>query len=165
MKLNQVLGAVLNMLFRLAISCIVVVMVYRLAMYSYHFGYMVFGDAAKELSPGRDITIAVELEDSALDIGKTLEKRGLIDDARVFYVQELLSEYHKKLQPGIYTLNTSMKASEMMAVMAESSEETEESEDQTKASDQASQTSDVTEAPDGDNTQDGNGDATQDGSV
>ena len=134
MKINQVFGAVLNMVVRLAISCIVVVLVYRLAMYSYHFGYMIFSDAAKELSPGRDITVAVELEDSVMDIGRTLEKRGLIDDARVFYVQELLSEYHKKLKPGIYTLNTSMKASEMMAVMAENDEETEENEDATGAS-------------------------------
>lgn len=134
MKMNQVFGAVLNMVVRLAVSCIVVVLVYRLAMYSYHFGYMIFSDAAKELSPGRDITVAVEPEDSVMDIGKTLEKRGLIDDARVFYVQELLSEYHKKLKPGIYTLNTSMKASEMMAAMAENSEETEENEDATGAS-------------------------------
>lgn len=132
MKINQVLGAVLNTVVRLAVSCIVVVLVYRLAMYSYHFGYMIFNDAPKELAPGRDITVAVELEDSVMDIGKTLEKRGLIDDARIFYVQELLSEYHKQLKPGIYTLNTSMKASEMMAVMAASDEETQESEQEDK---------------------------------
>lgn len=129
MKLKQVLGAIMNMLLRLTISCVVVIFVYRMAMYSYHFGYMVFNDAAREPSPGRDITIAVEMEDSVLDIGKTLESRGLIEDYKIFVVQELLSEYHKKLQPGIYTLNTSMKASEMLAVMGENSEDTEETDD------------------------------------
>lgn len=129
MKLKQVLGAIVNMLLRLTISCVVVIFVYRMAMYSYHFGYMVFNDAAREPSPGRDITIAVEMEDSVLDIGKTLESRGLIEDSKIFVVQELLSEYHKKLQPGIYTLNTSMKASEMLAVMGETSEDTEETDD------------------------------------
>lgn len=129
MKLKQVLGAIMNMLLRLTISCVVVVFVYRMAMYSYHFGYMVFNDTAREPSPGRDITIAVEIEDSVLDIGKTLESRGLIEDSKIFVVQELLSEYHKKLQPGIYTLNTSMKASEMLAVMGEDGEDTEETDD------------------------------------
>lgn len=129
MKLKQVLGAIMNMLLRLTISCVVVIFVYRMAMYSYHFGYMVFNDAAREPSPGRDITIAVEMEDSVLDIGKTLESRGLIEDSKIFVVQELLSEYHKKLQPGIYTLNTSMKASEMLAVMGENSEDAEETDD------------------------------------
>lgn len=36
----------------------------------------------------------------------------------LFYLQLKLSAYSKKLVPGIYTLNTSMTAKEMMVVMA-----------------------------------------------
>lgn len=122
MSIKQVIGAILNMLFRLAISCLVVVAVYRLAMYSYHFGYMVFNDAAKEVSPGRDITISVEMDDSVMDIGQTLASRGIVEDAKIFYVQELLSEYHGMIRPGIYILNTAMKPSEILAAMANKDE-------------------------------------------
>ena len=110
MKAKQVTGAVFNMIFRLVLSVIIILVVYRLAMYSYHLGYMVFADVAKEAEPGRDITIAVDTEDSTMDVAKTLENRGLIDDARVFFLQEMLSEYRGKIQPGVYTLNTSMAA-------------------------------------------------------
>jgi len=118
MKAKQVTGAVFNMIFRLVLSIIIILVVYRLAMYSYHLGYMVFADVAKEAEPGRDITIAVDTQDSTMDVARTLENRGLIDDARVFFLQEMLSEYHGKIQPGVYTLNTSMTADKMLAEMS-----------------------------------------------
>ena len=118
MKAKQVTGAVFNMIFRLVLSIIIILVVYRLAMYSYHLGYMVFADVAKEAEPGRDITIAVDTEDSTMDVARTLENRGLIDDARVFFLQEMLSEYQGKIQPGVYTLNTSMTADKMLAEMS-----------------------------------------------
>ena len=53
-----------------------------------------------------------------MDVAKTLENRGLIGDARVFFLQEMLSEYRGKIQPGVYTLNTSMTAEKMLAEMS-----------------------------------------------
>ncbi|MBE5882505.1 MAG: endolytic transglycosylase MltG [Lachnospiraceae bacterium] len=123
MSIKQVLIAILNMFFRLSISCIVVLLIYRAAMYSYHFGYMVFSDAAMEISPGRDVSITVETDDEILDIGETLERRGLISDAKIFLVQAYLLEYNDKLLPGVYTLNTSMKSEEMLEIMAAMAEE------------------------------------------
>ena len=59
-----------------------------------------------------------------------MEEKGMIRDARLFYVQELLSSYHNKIKPGIYELRSDMTAREMLAVMsAEATEgETESSE-------------------------------------
>ena len=55
----------------------------------------------------------------------------MIRDARLFYIQELLSVYHDKLKPGVYELSSNMTAKEMLAVMsaepAEGEEETKES--------------------------------------
>lgn len=130
MSLKQVLTALLNMIFRLTISCAVVVLIYRAAMYSYHFGYMVFADATMEVSPGRDVSITVEMDDEIMDIGETLERRGLISDAKIFWVQAFLLEYNDKLVPGVYTLNTSMTPEEMLEVMAATAEE--ESEEETE---------------------------------
>ncbi len=128
MSLKQVLVAMLNMIFRLAISCIVVVLVYRAAMYSYHFGYMVFADATMEVSPGRDVSITVEMDDDIMDIGETLERRGLISDSKIFLVQAILLEYKDQLLPGVYTLNTSMTSEEMLEIMAATAEEDSEEE-------------------------------------
>ena len=41
-------------------------------------------------------------------------------------IQELLSEDHGKIQPGIYDLSTAMTAQEMMAVMAADAPEEDE---------------------------------------
>lgn len=123
MSLKQVLVAMLNMIFRLTISCIVVVLVYRAAMYSYHFGYMVFADATMEVSPGRDVSITVETDDEIMDIGETLERRGLISDSKIFFVQAFLLEYKDKILPGVYTLNTSMTSEEMLEIMSATAEE------------------------------------------
>lgn len=130
MSLKQVLIAMLNMIFRLAISCVVVVLIYRAAMYSYHFGYMVFADATMEVSPGRDVSVTVETDDDIMDIGEMLERRGLISDAKIFLVQAILLEYKDSLLPGVYTLNTSMTSEEMLEIMAATAEE--ESEEETE---------------------------------
>jgi len=146
MKAKQVTGAVFNMIFRLVLSIIIILVVYRLAMYSYHLGYMVFADVAKEAEPGRD---------STMDVAKTLENRGLIDDARVFFLQEMLSEYRGKIQPGVYTLNTSMTAEKMLAEMAANApSDDKESED--------AQTTDTENTNASDEVSDGVSDAAED---
>ena len=47
-----------------------------------------------------------------------LKSKVLIKDAKVFVVQESLSNYKDKLQSGTYILNTSMTTDEMLAVLA-----------------------------------------------
>lgn len=123
MKAKQILFAVLNVIFRISLSCIIIVIIYEMAMYAYHFGYMIFADSAVEVSPGRDISVTVEMGDDARDIANILESRGLISDANIFWVQAYLLDYKDKMQPGDYTLNTSMKADEMMQVLSPVSED------------------------------------------
>ena len=130
MSLKQVLIALLNMIVRLVISCAVVILIYRGAMYAYHFGYMVFSDATMEVSPGRDVSVTVETDDDLKDIGEMLERRGLISDSNIFLVQAMLLEYKDSLIPGVYTLNTSMTSEKMLEIMSatasDSSKEEEE---------------------------------------
>ena len=54
-----------------------------------------------------------------MEIGQILEEKGLIRDAKIFYIQETLSEYHGYLAPGIYELNTSMTIEEMINTMVD----------------------------------------------
>ena len=105
--------------FRFAVYLIVAAVVIYIGKTAYDFGYNIFYqqhmDSEEE---GRDVTVAVEEGDSVYQIGRTLESRGLIQDAKVFVVQEKLSNYSGKLQPGTYILNTSMTPDEIMEILA-----------------------------------------------
>ena len=55
--------------------------------------------------------------ESTKEIAEALEKKGLINDAGIFVVQEKLSEYKDMIKPGSYQLSTSMSAVEMLSIM------------------------------------------------
>lgn len=97
---------------------------------AYDFGYNVFYQEAQASEENaREVTVVVKKGESVRQIGKTLEAKGLVEDAKVFAFQELLSEFKGKLQPGIYILKSSMTADEIMAILAR--ENTEGQPDQT----------------------------------
>ena len=74
---------------------------------------------------------------SEKEIGQLLEDKGLVKDGNLFYLQLKLSAYSKKLVPGIYTLNTSMTAKEMMVVMAGKKKEEPDSVNKPQADDRS----------------------------
>lgn len=126
MDIKQVIGSIIETIIKVAAVLFLVSFVYDMAIKAYDFGYRVFAEEAMTTGEGRIISIYVEPDDSVRDIGKMLEEKGLIRDANLFFVQELLSENHGKINPGIYDLSTSMKSDEMLAIMAAEPEETEE---------------------------------------
>lgn len=100
---------------------LLVVLVYLLAtwgMKAYEFGYGVFAQEAVSLPPGREVAVTLAEGTSALDLAKTLENKGLIKDANVFYIQYLLSEQKDELKAGSYLLSTAQTADEMLKIMA-----------------------------------------------
>ncbi|MBD5461262.1 MAG: endolytic transglycosylase MltG [Lachnospiraceae bacterium] len=124
MNIKQVIGAVLGTILKVVVAVLVIYYVYKGATMAYDYGYRIFAEPAMaEKGEGRDITVEITMGKSVLQIGELLEQKGLIRDSMLFYIQNLLSEYSGKLAPGTYTLNTSMTAREMMAVMSVKDEE------------------------------------------
>lgn len=119
MNTRQMIVAVIGTVLKVALAVAVIVFVYKGALFAYDFGYRVFSEPAmtKE-GEGWDVTVEVTMGKSALQVGELLQEKGLIRDAKLFYVQNLLSEYKDQLRAGIYTLNTSMTAKEMMRIMS-----------------------------------------------
>jgi len=115
------------MLVRLFIVLVLISFIYKLGFSAYDFGYRVFAEEPVTGEPGRDIDVTIPMGSSAMEIGEILENSGLIRDKRLFFLQERLSEYHGKLSPGEYTLNTSQTAQDMMEIMAEEEESSTES--------------------------------------
>lgn len=127
MKAGYLIASAVEMIVKVVILAAVVLFVFRGATQAYQFGYKVFADEPMSISGGRTITIGISEEMSINDIARMLEEKGLIEDAKLFIVQELLSAYHGEIVPGIYDLSTAMTAQEMLAIMAAPAEEEDES--------------------------------------
>ena len=126
MDIKQLIGSVIETIIKIAAVVFLVSFVYETAVKAYDYGYRVFAEEPVSVGEGRTISISVGAGDSVRDIGKNLEEKGLIRDANLFFVQELLSEYHGKILPGIYDLSTSMTNDEMLEIMSSEPEEEED---------------------------------------
>ena len=127
MSAKQVAGAFLGVIFKIVIWAIIIMVVYKYAIYGYSFGFQVFSDRpVATASTGVVINVPILEGKSNMEIARLLKEKGLIEDANVFYVQLLLSDYKDEIKPGIYDLSTTMTAEEMIKLMAEDSNETEE---------------------------------------
>ncbi len=129
MDIKQLIGSLVETCIKIVAVIFIISFVYNTAVKAYDYGYRVFAEEPMTFGEGRTISIYVKNEDSVKDIGENLQGKGLIRDANLFFIQELLSEYHGKIQPGIYDLNTSMKVEEMLEIMTADYVETEEEDD------------------------------------
>ncbi|MDE6844448.1 MAG: endolytic transglycosylase MltG [Lachnospiraceae bacterium] len=129
MNIKDILGSTVQIIVKVAVFAVIVMYIFRGAAAAYDYGYRVFTEEPVSTGEGRIISVYIEGDQSALDVGEMLQEKGLIRDGRLFMIQELLSEHHGKIQPGVYDLSTSMTAQDMLALIAvepETDEETEE---------------------------------------
>ncbi|MBQ8591729.1 MAG: endolytic transglycosylase MltG [Lachnospiraceae bacterium] len=125
MKNGQIVGAVLGTILKVVVAAVLIVGIYKVSMTAYDYGFRIFGEPPVSEGEGRLITVTVPEGKSVMEIGELLVSVGLIRDAKLFYIQEMVSAYKDELKPGIYELSTSMTAEEMMAIMAEEPEDEE----------------------------------------
>ena len=112
MNRNSVLGTLISILIEILLILVLVFVIWGAGKWAYSFGYAIFAEKTVEEEPGTDIQVTIT--------------EGLIRDADPFYVRLMLTDYKKLIQPGTYTLNTSMQSEEMMAVMSGETDEDEE---------------------------------------
>lgn len=129
MNLKYVVGSTAQIIFKVVLFTFIIMNIIEMATSAYDYGYRVFTEPPLSYGEGRIISVYIEDGSSASDVGDMLQDKGLIRDGRLFMVQELLSEYHGKIQPGIYDLNTTMTAQEILEVIAQEPETDEETED------------------------------------
>lgn len=136
MKTNQIFASVFSIILKVVIIVAAILLIYKGATTAYDYGYRLFTEPAVSQGTGREVTVSITSGKSAKEVGKLLESKGLIRDAKLFVLQELISDYHGKIQPGIYTLNSSMTADEMLAIMSATAtkDETAETEETTDVS-------------------------------
>ncbi len=126
MKIKSIIFALLDAIVKIVILAVAITFIYKGILLAYDFGYKVFADEPVSANSGRTITVGIPADSDVDNVARMLEEKGLIKDANLFKVQELLSEHHGKIQPGIYDLSTDMTASEMIAIMSEGAPEDDE---------------------------------------
>ena len=109
--------------FKIALYVCIVVLIIGLGSLSYKFGHDIFDQQPMSPGEGQEITVVVKEDDSVYDIAKTLESKGLVEDAKVFWVQEKLSNYKGQMKPGTYLLSTAYEPSRLLAIMAGDAEQ------------------------------------------
>lgn len=114
---SPAMSLTLKGILKMVVYLILLVVIIHMGKSAYSFGYKVFHQEPVSSGAGIDVAVEIPIGASAGDIGKILEKNGLIEDKNLFVLQELLSGYHGKLQAGTFTLNTSQTVDEMIAVL------------------------------------------------
>lgn len=142
MNLNKVVFRFVSISFSILVILLVLIGFVKIGTYCYEFGYRVFTEAPVDAEPGRDVIVQISSHMSDMDIAKELKEKGLVEDAKLFYVQLKVSAYSGKLHDGVYTLNTSMTARDMMVVMAAEPEQS-TAEDTETVTDSTEQTDDT----------------------
>ena len=119
MEVKQIIRGIAALVIKVAVMVLVVFIIYRLALSAYTFGYRIFAEEPMTQGEGVTVSVAVTEEDDVKSLGQKLYDKGLIRSTRLFYFQELLSNYHGIEQPGVYELNTSMTVEEMLEKISE----------------------------------------------
>lgn len=126
MNVKEMIGSAVELIVKVVVLAFAVTYIVRAAEAAYGYGYRIFTEQPVSIGEGRIISVEVKDPVSVSEVGRMLEERGLIRDANLFVMQEMLSENHGKIQPGIYDLSTAMTAEEMLDEMAADAPEEDE---------------------------------------
>ncbi|HAL31697.1 MAG TPA: aminodeoxychorismate lyase [Lachnospiraceae bacterium] len=121
--IRSIILGILNFIVRACILVVVIWGVRKVCLAAYDYGYRIYSEPPMAEGDGVDVVVTIPMGSSVAETGELLKGYGLIRDDKLFILQERLSDYHDKLEPGTYTLNTSMTAEEMMEVMAPTANE------------------------------------------
>ena len=125
MNSKEVVISVFSTVFKIVLAIIIVMLVYKWSLSAYEYGQRVFNEPPMSAGSGRSVTVVIKQGDTTKEIAEMLEKNGLIRDAELFIIQEMLAEYKDKMLPGTYELSTAMTTDEMMGILSSPVEEEE----------------------------------------
>ena len=114
-----VLTGIRGILRLLVLVCLVVVLFY-LGRQAYALGHEAFNETPVDIGEGRTVVVTITDDMSTYEIGRMLRAEGLLtESALAFWLQELISEYHNQIRPGVYALKTSMTTQDMFPILAQ----------------------------------------------
>ncbi len=133
MESKKIASTILSVSCRILVFVLVAMTLVFLAREAYAFGKSIFVE--QPMATGSkvvEVVVEVPEDYTKKGVAEDFFNRGLVSDKTVFYLQILLSD-RDKLTPGIYTLNTGMKPSEIIAAISVVVEEETTAEETTAA--------------------------------
>ena len=89
------------------------------AKHYYDVGYGVFSQQGKDaIGTGKVVLYTVEEGATATKVGADLEAQGIVESARLFVIQEKVSDYSGKYVVGTYALSSEMTTEQIMRVLS-----------------------------------------------
>lgn len=99
-----------------------ILLIYIFGSKAFAFGANIFDEKAMTtVENAIEVSVTIPVSASTDSVCDALYDKGLILDKNVFKVQVMLSDYKGKFQAGTYTVNTSMKPTQIMAVLCNES--------------------------------------------
>ena len=83
---------VLSITLKIVVIAVIALGIFRLGSMAFSYGHSVFQEEAVDPMPGRTIQVTVPEGTSKTEIAKLLEKKGLVEDWKLFYIQVLCSK-------------------------------------------------------------------------
>ena len=117
----KVVLRIVNISVTVLCGVLIVCALYYVGLSSYSFANRVYTEPAVSSGNGQSMLVQVTEDMSLKDLAEVLEEKGLIRDARLFYLQATLCKFEPKM--GNYTLKTSMTPSQMMEAMTPTKED------------------------------------------
>ena len=118
---NGAIRLIIDVLFYVFVAFAII----QLARYAKSFCYQVFGNVqVDDFEHGVEKDILIEIGDSTRDVGKRLEREGIIVNELSFYVKVKINKLN--IMPGTYKLRTDMNYNEILDIIAVSTENMEE---------------------------------------
>ena len=124
MTTQKALMSVASICLKVIVFIVIVLGLVSLGQTTYRYTHAVFSDAALEEAPGKTIRVKIPEDISGKKLAKVLEENGLVEDAKVFFVQMKMSDFGETVKAGTYELNTSMSPSEMFKILSSNGDET-----------------------------------------
>lgn len=124
MNVNKLVLSIVSVAVKCIALIVIVFFVYHGGKRAYSFGRAVFLDEPMTSEENaREITVTIPDHATAKEIGEILERKNLIRDSWVFWVQSMCVDEGDSMKGGQYDLNTAMSAEEMIETIAAKQEE------------------------------------------
>lgn len=120
-KIRTTIGIVIDTLGSIIIYAVIALAILFMAGQAKHYydvGYGVFSQQGKDArGTGKVVAFTVEEGIKAPKLAEQLEEQGIIESARLFLIQERVSDYAGMYVAGTYALSSEMTTEEIMRVI------------------------------------------------
>lgn len=116
-EINKISMTVISISGKLVFYALVIALLVTGAKRGYEFGHSIFFSPGMEAEPGTAKEITLTGNESVTEVGRLLEKSGLIRDDLAFTIQAYCYAY--EIKAGTFELNTSMTSKEIITNLDE----------------------------------------------